>query len=186
MRSATLPISWPDGVHVAVSEEVPRLVVSKPGALGRHSATTAGSCARRPLGHQAGAAHGSAAPGPRERAVGQGRRGLRVASTLPASFVAQVTAVTVEPAGWVQLSLTTPVVVDVGSAAELTAKYEDVSSILAGGTLHDGDVIDVSVPDAATVSVADVGCLTGPNAHRMVGSRCRTVNVNLPQRFRDG
>ena len=77
---------------------------------------------------------------------------LRVASTLPASFAAQVTAVTVEPAGWVQLAMTTPIVVDIGSAAELTAKYEDVSSILAGATLHNGDVIDVSVPDAPTVT----------------------------------
>ena len=63
-----------------------------------------------------------------------------------------MTAVTVEPAGWVQLSLTTPVVVDVGAPSELTAKYEDVSSILAGATLHNGDVIDVSVPDAPTVT----------------------------------
>ena len=78
--------------------------------------------------------------------------GLRVAATLPASFATQVTAVTVEPAGWVQLAMTTPIVVDIGSAAELTAKYEDVSSILAGATLHNGDVIDVSVPDAPTVT----------------------------------
>ena len=78
--------------------------------------------------------------------------GLAVASTLPASFAAQVTAVTIEPAGWVQLALTTPVVVDIGTATELTAKYEDVSSILAGASLHNGDVIDVSVPDAPTVT----------------------------------
>ncbi len=78
--------------------------------------------------------------------------GLLVASTLPASFAAQVTAVTVEPAGWVQLSMTTPIAVDIGTATQLTAKYEDVSSILAGATLHNGDVIDVSVPDAPTVT----------------------------------
>ena len=64
-----------------------------------------------------------------------------------------MTAVTVEPAGWVQLALTTPIV---GRhrhrPTELTAKYEDVSSILAGATLHNGDVIDVSVPDAPTVT----------------------------------
>ena len=78
--------------------------------------------------------------------------GLDVASTLPASFAAQVTGVTVEPAGWVQLSMTTPIAVDVGAATQLTAKYEDVSSILAGAKLHNGDVIDVSVPDAPTVT----------------------------------
>jgi hypothetical protein len=77
---------------------------------------------------------------------------LHVASTLPASFAAQVTGVTVEPAGWVQLSMTTPIAVDIGSDTQLLAKYEDVSSILAGATLHSGDVIDVSVPDAPTVT----------------------------------
>jgi len=60
--------------------------------------------------------------------------------------------VTVEPRGWVQLAMTTPVMVDIGSASQLTEKYEDVSSILAGATLHNGDVIDVSVPDAPTVT----------------------------------
>ena len=63
-----------------------------------------------------------------------------------------MTGVTVEPAGWVQLVLTTPIVVDIGTPVELTAKYEDVSSILSGATLHNGDVIDVSVPDAPTVT----------------------------------
>jgi hypothetical protein len=48
--------------------------------------------------------------------------------------------------------MTTPIVVDVGTATELPAKYEDVSSILAGATLHNGDVIDVSVPQAPTVT----------------------------------
>ena len=75
-----------------------------------------------------------------------------MATTLPASFAAQVTGVTVEPAGWVQLAMTSPIVVDLGSVAQLSAKYEDVSSILAGATLHEGDVIDVSVPDAPTVA----------------------------------
>ena len=74
--------------------------------------------------------------------------GLKVATTLPPSFSAQVTAVTVEPGGWVQLSMTTPIVVNIGTATQLTAKYEDVSAVLAGATLHVGDVIDVSVPDA--------------------------------------
>jgi hypothetical protein len=80
--------------------------------------------------------------------------GLRVATTLPPSFAGQVTAVRIEPGGWVQLTMTTPVLVDIGSTAQLPAKYEDVSSILAGATLHNGDVIDVSVPDAPTVTAA--------------------------------
>ncbi len=154
VRSATVHVSWPDGVHIEVTEETPRLVVSEPG--GRwESLSTDGRVlsvsAARPPGlilltvPQAPGAPGSVVPARDEP-------GLRVASSLPASFVAQVTVVTVEPAGWVQLAMTTPIVVDIGSAAELTAKYEDVSSILAGATLHNGDVIDVSVPDAPTVS----------------------------------
>jgi hypothetical protein len=77
-----------------------------------------------------------------------------VASTLPASFGAQVTGVTVESGGWVQLALTTPILVDIGMATQLQAKYEDVSSILSGATLHNGDVIDVSVPGSPTVTGA--------------------------------
>jgi cell division septal protein FtsQ len=154
VRTAAVHVSWPDGVHIAVTEEIPRFVVSEPGS--RWDSLSAdgrvlGVSATRPAGlllltvPQAPGAPGTVlsvkdAPG------------LRVASTLPASFAAQVTAVTVEPAGWVQLALTTPIVVDIGSAAQLTAKYEDVSSILAGATLHNGDVIDVSVPQAPTVT----------------------------------
>jgi hypothetical protein len=63
-----------------------------------------------------------------------------------------VTGVTVEPAGWVQLAMTTPILVDIGTATQLSEKYEDVSALLAGATLHNGDVIDVSVPDAPTVT----------------------------------
>jgi hypothetical protein len=50
------------------------------------------------------------------------------------------------------LRVASPIAVDIGTATQLTAKYEDVSSILAGATLHNGDVIDVSVPDAPTVT----------------------------------
>jgi len=63
--------------------------------------------------------------------------------------------VTVEPAAsgaWVQLAMTTPILVDIGNATQLSAKYEDVSAILAHATLHNGDIIDVSVPKAPTVT----------------------------------
>jgi cell division septal protein FtsQ len=154
VRKASVHVSWPDGVHIAVTEETARFTV----------ATTAGSWESlsndgRVLGESAARPPGlllltvPEPPGePGTLLSTKDAPGLRVASTLPASFVGQVTAVTVEPAGWVQLALTTPVVVDIGTTSELTAKYEDVSSILAGATLHNGDVIDVSVPDAPTVT----------------------------------
>lgn len=154
VRSASVVVSWPDGVRITVKEETPRLVVSE--AAGRWATLSAsgrvlGLSTVRPPGlvvltvPQPPGAPGSVLPA-RDDA------GLDVAATLPLSFAAQVTAVTVEPAGWVQLSMTTPIAVDIGTATQLTAKYEDVSSILAGATLHNGDVIDVSVPDAPTVT----------------------------------
>jgi cell division protein FtsQ len=154
VRSAVVQVSWPDGVHIVVTEETPRLVVSVPGgawkSMGADGRVLGVSAARPPglllltVPQQPGAP-GSVLPARDEAA-------LRVAATLPASFAAQVTGVTVEPQGWVQLSLTTPIVVDIGSTAELTAKYEDISAILAGAALHNGDVIDVSVPQAPTVT----------------------------------
>ena len=154
VRSATVHVSWPDGVHIEVSEEIQRLVVSEPGgrweSLGADGRVLSVWTARPPGLILLTVPQAPGAPGSVISA--RDEPGLRVASTLPASFAAQVTAVSVEPAGWIQLSMTTPIVVDIGSAAELTAKYEDVSSILAGATLHNGDVIDVSVPDAPTVT----------------------------------
>ena len=154
VRSATVHVSWPDGVHIAVTEETPRFAV----------ATTAGkweslSNDGRVLGVSAARPPGlllltvPEPPGqPGTMLSTKDAPGSESPRRCPPSFAAQVTAVTVEPAGWVQLSMTTPIVVDIGSAVELTAKYEDVSSILAGATLHNGDVIDVSVPDAPTVT----------------------------------
>jgi hypothetical protein len=60
--------------------------------------------------------------------------------------------VKVVSAGFVQLAMTTPILVDIGDGTQLHAKYEDVSAALAGATLHDGDIIDVSVPGAMTVT----------------------------------
>jgi cell division protein FtsQ len=152
--SAVVHVSWPDGVHIVVTEETPRLVVGEAG--GRWASLSAdgrvlGVSAVRPPGLVLLTVPQPLGP-PGTRLPALDEAGLRVASTLPASFAAQVTGVTVEPAGWVRLSMTTPIAVDIGTATELPAKYEDVSSILAGATLHNGDVIDVSVPDAPTVT----------------------------------
>jgi POTRA domain, FtsQ-type len=154
VRSATVRVSWPDGVHIAVTEETARFTVAT--SAGTWESLSSGG---RVLGEAATRPPGlllltvPEPPGePGTTLATKDEPGLRVASSLPPSFAGQVTGVTVEPAGWVQLVLTTPIVVDIGTAVELTAKYEDVSSILSGATLHDGDVIDVSVPDAPTVT----------------------------------
>jgi cell division protein FtsQ len=154
VRSASVSVSWPDGVHITVAEETARLVVSEAG--GRWATLSAEgrvldvSAARPPGLVLLTVPQPPGAPG--TVLAARDDAGLDVASSLPASFAAQVTAVTVEPAGWVQLSMTTPIAVDIGTATQLTAKYEDVSSMLAGATLHNGDVIDVSVADAPTVT----------------------------------
>jgi cell division protein FtsQ len=78
--------------------------------------------------------------------------GLVVASTLPVAFKWQVAVVEVNALGWVTLELTSPVSFVLGPADDLGAKYEDVASVIASTTLHAGDVIDVSVPQAMTVT----------------------------------
>ncbi len=154
VQTAHVQVSWPDGVHIHVTEETPHFVVGAPGGrwvvLSSDGRVLSASTARPPGLLLLTVPEAPGAPG--TVLSGTDAIGLRVASTLPASFAAQVTGVTVEPAGWVQLAMTTPIVVDIGSGAQLAAKYEDVSSILAGATLHTGDVIDVSVPDAPTVT----------------------------------
>jgi cell division protein FtsQ len=154
VRSASVHVSWPDGVHIAVTEETPTFTVDTAAgtweSLSNDGRVLEASATRPPGLLLLTVPQTPGAPGSVLSA--KDSPGLQVASTLPASFVGQVTGVTVEPAGWVQLALTTPIVVDIGTATELTAKYEDVSSILAGASLHNGDVIDVSVPDAPTVT----------------------------------
>ena len=158
---------WPDGVHIAVTEEAPRSPWRPAGGrlgLGERRRTGRWPVSpARPPGLVLADGPGGSPGGPGSMLPARDAAGLRVATTLPASFAAQVTAVTVEPAGWVQLALIDPVTVDIGSPAELTAKYEDVSSILAGATLHSGDVIDVSVPERTQRDARDDRCLTSLN-----------------------
>jgi cell division protein FtsQ len=157
VRTASVSVHWPDGVRVEVTEQVPQLVMSLSGgrwaelsAAGRVLAVVADQPAGLLVvsGPQAAGAPGST--------LGASDQiGLKVAATLPVSFRAQVTAVSVEPAStgaWVQLTMTTPILVNIGDATQLQAKYEDVTALLAHATLHNGDIIDVSVPKAPTVT----------------------------------
>jgi cell division septal protein FtsQ len=154
VRSASVALHWPDGVRIVVTERVAQLVLSTAG--GQWAVLDAGGrvltdVATRPPGLIE--VTGPQAPGAPGTTLGPSDQlGLRIAATLPASFRAQVTEVRVESAGFVQLAMTTPILVDLGDASQLQAKYEDVSAALAGATLHVGDIIDVSVPKAMTVT----------------------------------
>jgi cell division protein FtsQ len=154
VRGAAVTVAWPDKVHIVVTEQVP--LVDMKTAVGQWALlTTAGRVLAVGPAQTPGlpTLTGPQAPGGAGTTLGSADRiGLEVAATLPASFKAQVNSVAVEAGGWVQLALTTPIVVNVGTASQLPSKYEDVTSILAGATLHAGDVIDVSVPDAPTVT----------------------------------
>lgn len=154
VATASVSVNWPDGVRVAVTERVPRVIMAAAGGqwaeLSADGRVLADVTARPAGLVQLNAARAPGAPG--TTVAGPDPVGLLVASTLPASFRAQVTQVTVEPAGWVQLAMTTPIQVDIGNGSQLPAKYEDVTAILAGAPLHNGDVIDVSVPKAPTVT----------------------------------
>jgi cell division septal protein FtsQ len=156
VRTAAVHVSWPDGVHITITEESPRFVVSTPtGTWDTLSGNgrVLGTSPARPPGMLLLTVPQPPGP-PGSQLPSKDSAALEVAATLPPSFAAQVTGVTVEPAGWVQLTMTTPIVVDLGSDSQLSAKYEDVSSILAAATLHNGDVIDVSIPKAPTVTPA--------------------------------
>jgi cell division septal protein FtsQ len=154
VHRATVTVAWPNKVHITVTEQVPvadMKMAARTWALltasGRVLAVSPTQTPGLPV------LTGPQAPGPAGSTLGAADQvGLSVAATLPVSFKAQVFSIGVQPGQWVQLALSTPVVVNIGSAGQLPSKYEDVTSILAGATLHAGDVIDVSVPDAPTVT----------------------------------
>jgi cell division protein FtsQ len=176
VRTATVQRQWPDGVRIVVTERRPAAVVQRTGAPAAGHVTGAPATGR-PTGAPAAApwaevdptgrvladvaapppglptltAAGSpGAPGTRLPAVFG--PGVAVVATLPPAFAAQVTGVTVQPHGQLSLSLTSPVTVVLGDTSQLATKYEDVAAVLRGAGLHAGDVIDVSVPGAPTVT----------------------------------
>jgi cell division protein FtsQ len=153
VAKATVRRQWPDGVRISLTQRSPDAVIALAAGkvalvdgTGRVLALVAsappGLVTLTVPGHVGGAGTtlGSAA-GP----------AVRVADTLPAAFRTQVATITVGPDGQVTLGLTSPLHVDLGTATELAAKYEDVAALLSGATLHPGDVIDVTVPDSPTV-----------------------------------
>jgi hypothetical protein len=93
------------------------------------------------------------APGaPGSQLAAADHAGVLVAATLPRAFSGQVASVTAGTDGKVHLTLAIPVSVDLGDTSQLHAKYGDVAALLAGATLHNGDVIDVTVPQSPTVT----------------------------------
>ncbi|MGP8007226.1 MAG: cell division protein FtsQ/DivIB [Acidimicrobiales bacterium] len=77
--------------------------------------------------------------------------GLKVCTTLPMAFSAQVVSVTVATDTTVNLALNSGLTVMLGTATDLSSKYEDVAAVIAHASLRGKKVIDVTVPDAPAV-----------------------------------
>ncbi len=77
-----------------------------------------------------------------------------VASRLPPAFSRQVSVVSEGSAGSVTLQMTTPVRFVLGPATNLHAKFVAIASVIAHSRLSPGDIVDVSVPGALSVTGA--------------------------------
>lgn len=81
-----------------------------------------------------------------------GRAAAYVASELPVAFSRQVSRVSVNAAGSVSLTMTTPVTFVLGPPSDLHAKFVSIASVIAHARLVPGDVVDVSVPGSLAVT----------------------------------
>jgi cell division protein FtsQ len=156
VATATVVKHWPHTVSIAVTERTavaevpgPRATMVLVDVTGRRLGPAAPGEVLPHLEYAAAPGAPSASPAALSSAAVPG---LLVAATLPPAFKSQVAVVQVNAAGWVTLHLTTPVSFVLGPASNLGAKYEDVAAVIARTTLHVGDVVDVSVPQAMTVT----------------------------------
>ncbi len=150
---------WPDGVQIAVTERVPVVQMAGPASswslLDGHGRTLQVVPGRLP-GVVAYIVHTPTAgipPAPVGASLpAAAGPGLEVSRTLPPAFSSQVVSVTVAADGSISMALTSGITVLFGTDSDRTAKYQDIASILAHGTLHASSIIDVTVPESPTVS----------------------------------
>jgi len=156
IATASVSVSWPHTVSIRVAERRPVAVVA-----GTHGVDVLVDITGRRLGPEQPnetlpriefKAPASGGPSPPDQVSGAAQPGLLVAATLPPAFAWQVSVIQVSSVGWVSLHLDTPITFLLGPATNLGAKYEDVAAVIARTTLHAGDVVDVSVPQAMTVT----------------------------------
>jgi cell division protein FtsQ len=158
IATARVSRHWPDGVGIAVTERVPVAEVAGPGTswsvldgFGRTLEVQPGPVPGLPV-FAVHTSSGPVTPAPvGGRLPPAAADGLRVARTLPKAFSGQVAALTVAADDTVTLALNSGITVELGTATDLSAKYEDAAAILARGTLQATSVIDVTVPASPTV-----------------------------------
>ena len=156
VASVDVTLHWPRTVDVAVTERKAVAVVFGPNGATELVDVTGRRLGPPALGQVLPRLEYAPPPGQPAGAsptiASSATPGLIVAATLPAAFRSQVAVVQVNRVGWVTLHLDTPVSFVLGPASDLSQKYEDVASVIARTTLHIGDVVDVSVPQAMTVT----------------------------------
>ena len=144
---------WPDGFSLSVRRRVPVAVMARPGG-GYVEVDRTGRILSAPSSAPAGVAQLEAPV--RAGPVGSwlaasAAPSLTVAASLPPALRPDVVAVVAQPQGEVDLQLTSPLTVRLGTATELRQKYEAAAAILAGASLQAGDQIDVTVPSSPFV-----------------------------------
>lgn len=150
---------WPDGVQIAVTERVPVVEMAGPASswslLDGHGRTLQVVPSRVPglVVYIVRTATAGIPPAPvGESLPAAAGPGLEVSRNLPPAFDSQVVSVTVAADGSISMALYSGITVLFGTDSDRTAKYQDIASILAHGTLHATSVIDVTVPESPTVS----------------------------------
>jgi cell division protein FtsQ len=159
VASAGIRREWPDHVVITVQERTPVVQMAAPGAhwsiLGGDGRTIEAGQPQTP-GLVVLIVHAPWGPVPPSAVGGSlpsvAEPGLEVARTLPPAFAAQVVSITVAPDRTVSLALDSGIVVQIGTATELPAKYEDVAAIIAHASLRGATGIDVTVPQSPTVT----------------------------------
>lgn len=156
IATATASVNWPHTVRIHVVERRPVAVVAgKLGSFELVDLTGRRLGPARPSQSLPRIEYTASTGGPptaRGQVSGAAEPGLLVAATLPTAFAWQVAVIQVSAVGWVALHLDTPITFQLGPASDLLAKYEDIAAVIARTTLHAGDVVDVSVPQAMTVA----------------------------------
>jgi cell division protein FtsQ len=156
--SATVRRQWPDGIRISVTERAPAVQMPGPGTS--WSVLDAAGRTVEISPHQVPdlrtflvqAPTGLLQPPPVGGSLPVGASsGMRVSRTLPLAFSGQVDAVIEAPDTTVSLKLNSGIRVLLGTATDLTAKYNDVAAIIAHGSLHPTSTIDVTVPESPTV-----------------------------------
>ena len=160
IKTAEVQLRWPTTVTIAVTMRTPVGFIASAGRFvrvdrtGRVLSVSVNPPTRFspvPLEMQiAGVTPGKPGSWLPDRAAGA----VKVATKVPPAFRGQVAKVTGNAVGTVTLQMTAPVTINLGTADKLHAKFSDVAAIIAGTSLHAGDVIDVSVPQASTITRA--------------------------------